>query len=184
MFSVCGGKRWGWGYNQLNKLVLFFHKVGPGTWTQVSRLGSTCLYLLSHLTCPKNISFADEQVIQKYQWWSEIRTSLCIHLQGPASSSLVPCPCHLQMLGAHISSATVKDTFSFSFFPFLFLVYVWGWCKLCGGVRVYVCVNIHMCRPTMLSFRLSSQSYEYQCCNTHVHKQSPPAFPHLLMPSV
>lgn len=184
MFSVCGGKRWGRGYNQLKKLVLFFHKVGPGTWTQVSRLGSTCLYLLSHLICPKNISFADEQVIQKYQWWSEIRTSLCVHLQGPASSSLVPCPCHLQMLGAHISSATAKDTFSFSFFPFLFLVYVWGQCKLCGGARVCVCVYIHMCRPTMLSSRLSSQSYEYQCCNTHVHKQSPPAFPHLLMPSV
>lgn len=142
MFSVWGGKRWGWGYNKLKKLVLFFHKVGPGTWTQFSRLGSMCLYLLSHLICPKNISFADEQVIQKYQWWSEIRTSLCAQLQGPASSSLVPCPCHLQMLEAHISSATVKDTFSF--FPFLFLGYVWGWCKLWGGVHVCVCVYVYV----------------------------------------
>lgn len=114
MFNVWGGKRWGWGYNKLKKLVLFFHKVGPGTWTQVSRLGSTCLYLLSHLICPKNISFANEQVIQKYQWWSEIRTSLCAQLQGPASSSPVPCPCNHMSISAAIHMRLVTTSISSS----------------------------------------------------------------------
>lgn len=38
--------------NILCESILSFYHMGPGTQTQAVRLGSTCLYLLSHLASP------------------------------------------------------------------------------------------------------------------------------------
>ena len=60
---------------QLWHLIISSHHVGPGDWTQVSRIGCSCLYPLSHLSGPLQTIFNAEPVIIL----QTMRCSNCLH---------------------------------------------------------------------------------------------------------
>lgn len=70
-----------WSKDKSQKSVISFYHVGLRDWTQVVRLGSNCLYRLSHFTGPIHITFW-----ARPQNWTLLEFVDSVKLDGPGMS--------------------------------------------------------------------------------------------------
>lgn len=111
------------------ELVLSFHQVGPGNWTQIIRVGRRHLPLVSHLTNTK--CFSLDAYSSPFQNWWEFGNILITYRKEQRFREVWDyVRVYWKMSHCHISAPCLPSPIIFGLSPYFFAFLLIG---ICGG---------------------------------------------------